>query len=295
VTGGAGGIGSEMVRAFIETGAAVVVNDLGVTIEGTQPSPDRVTDFVREITDGGGEAVAHYGSVSNFAVAEELIDLAFQRYGRLDAVVTCHGTFIEGSIFDTDEATWDAMIENHLKGTFATVKHGVTRMRDQGSGGSVVCVGSSSGLQGNPMMTPYASAKAGVTTLVKSTALAVGQYDINANTLIPNAVTRVTTRPTSVSQQFWWKGNRPTARLGALVTVALTTPECRDVTGRTYMTTGNSLTVWNQSEETRGETRDDWSLETVMSTFRGAVSGSGLNRFSVYGLRPPQVPSVDAI
>src|SRR5205814_3279484 len=69
VTGGAGGIGSELVKGMVAAGAAVVVNDYGVTIDGRDPSPDAATALVEAIEAGGGRATAHTGSVADHEVA----------------------------------------------------------------------------------------------------------------------------------------------------------------------------------------------------------------------------------
>ena len=100
VTGGAGGIGSELVKALVAAGAAVVVNDAGVTIDGRDPSPEPATTLVEKIETAGGRAIAHTGSVADHDVAGALVALAVKAYGRVDVLVTCHGIFSEGSIFD---------------------------------------------------------------------------------------------------------------------------------------------------------------------------------------------------
>ena len=287
VTGGAGGIGSELVRGLVAAGAAVVVNDYGVTLDGRDPSPGPATKLVEEIEAGGGRAIAHTGSVADHEVAGSLVALAVKAYGRVDAMVTCHGIFSEGSIFDLAEADFDAVVTNHLKGTFNCVQHALVQMRTQRSG-SVVCVTSSSGMDGNPVMPHYAAAKAGVTALLKSAALSAGEFGINVNGIIPAAATRVTTRPGSISD-LWWKGEKPNSDLSAALTVALVSPQARHITGQVFTSAGRKLARWNQSEEERAEQREEWTVDTVLESLGGLLAGPPLRRFAVYGLTQPSL------
>lgn len=277
VTGAAGGIGSVVARRFADAGFAVVASDYGVTLEGDGADPGPAERVAGDIVAAGGRAVPHFGDVSRPEVAEELVATAVDTYGRLDALVTCHGIFREGSVLDISPDDWAAVVGNHLTGTFTCVQHAARQMCRQRSG-SIVCVTSSSGMEGNPLTAHYAAAKAGVVALVKSTALAVGRYDVNANGIIPNAVTRVTTRPSSVSAQ-WWKGDAPTPDLGATLAVALTRPEARRITGQVFTATGHRLARWSQPVEERAEARDDWTVDAVLDSLSGTLAGPPLTRF----------------
>lgn len=285
ITGGAGGVGSVVARTFAASGAAVVVSDYGVTLDGKEPNRAPAETLVAELVAAGGEATAHFGDVADFEVARDLISVAVQHYGQLDAVVTSHGIFLEGSIFDIEAAEWDAVIRNHLTGTFAVVHHAATQMREQGSG-SIVCVTSSSGLEGNPVMTHYAAAKAGVVGLVKSTALAAGAFGINANAIIPNAATRVTARPSS-GASTWWKGDPPDASLGAKLAVVLASTAARHITGQVFSTTGDRLARWNHSVEERAEQRPGWTIDLIRDSVTGFLECTPLRRFGVYGYPMP--------
>jgi NAD(P)-dependent dehydrogenase (short-subunit alcohol dehydrogenase family) len=286
VTGGAGGIGSEIVRAFAATGAAVVVNDYGVSIEGDAPNEAPAQALVDEIVAGGGEAAACFGSVSDFEFARSLVRFAVDTYGSLDVIVTCHGVFRPESIFDLTEEDFDVVVENHLKGTFNCVHHAALQMREQRSG-SIIGVVSTSGFDGNPNQANYSAAKAGTVGLLFATALAAGEFDINVNGIIPAAATRVTDRPGSQAN-LWWGDNKPDAKLSAALTVALASPAARHITGQVFSSTGDTLGLWSHSEEVKSVQRTDWTPALVVQTIDGALSGPPLRRFGVLGLAAPQ-------
>jgi NAD(P)-dependent dehydrogenase (short-subunit alcohol dehydrogenase family) len=296
VTGGAGGIGATIVKALVAHGAAVVVSDWGVTLDGADPSAEPVERLVDELNAGGGRAVAHFADITTFDGAAAMVELAVATFGRLDGLVTSHGIFREGSVYDIEPDAWGAVIGNHLTGTFTCLQPAMRRMREQGEGGSVVCVTSSSGFDGNPIMSHYSAAKGGITSLIKSAALSGGADGINVNGIIPNAVTRVTTRPSSVAA-MWWKGDAPTAELGAKVTVALLGPDCRHISGQVFTTSGDRLARWSEPVEERAERRASWDNADVLDSLTGFMDCRPLRRFTVYGYPQPgafQSPAPDS-
>src|SRR5262245_27991009 len=131
VTGAGRGIGRGVALGLAAQGARVVVNDYGVSVDGSAPSRGPAFDVVTEIEQAGGEAVANTDSVSEWDGARRIIETALERWGRIDALVTCAGILRDRMIFNMSEAEWDAVLAVHLKGTFNCIRHACTHMREQ--------------------------------------------------------------------------------------------------------------------------------------------------------------------
>ena len=194
VTGAGRGVGRGIALALASLGARVVVCDLGGNVDGTGASSGPASEVAEEIRKRGGEAIANFDDVAVMANAEKLIKQAVDKWGRLDALVTCAGILRDRMIFNMTEEEWDAVIRVHLKGTFACVKFASIVMRQQRSG-SIVTITSTSGLYGNPGQANYASAKSGIAGLTKVAARDLGRYGVRVNAVSPVAATRMTITP----------------------------------------------------------------------------------------------------
>lgn len=189
VTGAGRGIGRGIANAMARAGANVVVNDFGASLDGEKDAGSPADDVVQEIRAFGGNAVANYGSVSQFDVAEEMVDQTVRTFGRIDALVHVAGILRDRMIFNMSEAEWDAVIAVHLKGAFNCFRAAAIRMRAQKSG-RLLAMGSDSAY-GAPGQPNYAAAKAGILGLAWSTARALEKYSITTNVIVPNGATRM--------------------------------------------------------------------------------------------------------
>src|SRR5204862_2145201 len=173
VTGAGRGIGRGVALALGAAGAKVVVNDYGVNVDGTAPSTGPAFDVVKEIERAGGEAVASTDSVADWEGARRIIGAALERFGQLDALVTCAGILRDRMIFNMSEEEWDAVIAVHLKGTFNCTRHATRRMREQRRG-RIISISSTSGVYGNSGQANYGAAKDGIAGLTRVAARDVG-------------------------------------------------------------------------------------------------------------------------
>src|SRR5690348_1721469 len=91
VTGAGRGIGRGIARLLAQEGAAVVVNDLGASLDGMGVDTGPAATVVKEITDAGGRAVANTDSVTDFQAAERMVAQAVDTFGKLDILVNVAG------------------------------------------------------------------------------------------------------------------------------------------------------------------------------------------------------------
>jgi NAD(P)-dependent dehydrogenase (short-subunit alcohol dehydrogenase family) len=115
-----------------------------------------------------------------------------KEFGRLDILVTNAGVLRDSVVWKMSDEQFDAVIDVHLRGTFTCVRSAVIRMREQGDGGRIICIGSPTGQSGNFGQTNYAAAKAGIVGMVRTWALELGRAKITANAVIPVAATAMT-------------------------------------------------------------------------------------------------------
>jgi NAD(P)-dependent dehydrogenase (short-subunit alcohol dehydrogenase family) len=195
VTGAGRGIGAGIARRLAGEGAAVVVNDLGVALDGTGRDAAPGNDVADEISGLGGRAVASPADITDHAAAEGLVRLALEKFGRLDVVVNCAGILRDRMVFNMDEADWDAVVRVHLRGTFNLIKHAAAHWRAKAQPDGhfrIINFTSPSGLFGSPGQPNYAAAKMGVVGLTYSCASALGKYGVTTNAISPVALTRMT-------------------------------------------------------------------------------------------------------
>jgi NAD(P)-dependent dehydrogenase (short-subunit alcohol dehydrogenase family) len=197
VTGAGNGIGRAHALAFAAEGAKVVVNDLGSARDGSGGSAGPAEAVVGEIRAAGGEAVANTDDVSTWGGARGLIDQAIETYGSLDVVVNNAGILRDKMLANMSEAEWDAVIQVHLKGTFAVSRHAAAYWRDRSKAGQqidarIINTTSPSGLFGNVGQTNYGAAKAGIATFSIIAADELIRYGVTVNAIAPTALTRMT-------------------------------------------------------------------------------------------------------
>jgi NAD(P)-dependent dehydrogenase (short-subunit alcohol dehydrogenase family) len=198
VTGGGRGLGRAHCHELARQGATVVVNDLGVGVQGEaggdEEPPAEVV--VREIEKNGGAAVADGTSVTDWEGMAALVARTVEQFGQLHAVVNNAGFLRDRILTAMSEDDFDAVIQVHLKGTFALTRHACAYWREQGKagnriGGRVVATTSGAGLFGNVGQANYGSAKSAIAMLTRIVALEMHRYGVTANAISPIAATRM--------------------------------------------------------------------------------------------------------
>jgi NAD(P)-dependent dehydrogenase (short-subunit alcohol dehydrogenase family) len=276
VTGAGRGIGREHALALAQSGAKLVVNDLGGSSAGEGQDQSPAQSVADEINGIGGEAVANYDNVADFQGAEQLIKQAIGEFGRLDILVNNAGIIRDRMLVNLTEDEWDAVINVHLKGHFAPTRHAAAYWREQSKAGQqingrVINTSSPSGVFGNVGQTNYGAAKAGIAAFTIIAALELGRYGVTVNCLAPNARTRLT------EQTF---GDIPVPEGGfdsmdpaniSPVVVALASDEAQNITGQCFFVYGgviNVLKAWDSGVALKKEGR--WEADELVAKLKEA-------------------------
>lgn len=188
VSGGARGIGAGVSRLLHERGAAIVIGDLP-TSDGVALAEQLGTNAVFEPLD-----------VANENDWSRAVQAAQERFGRLDALVTCAGILVTAALVDFDLADFKRVLDVNLKGTFLGIKHAAPAIEAAG-GGSIVTISSTEGLQGANSMAAYASSKWGVRGLTKVAAAELGHRGIRVNSVHPGPIDTHMTNPKGVPRE----------------------------------------------------------------------------------------------
>ena len=253
VTGAGHGIGRGHALELAKHGAKVVVNDLGVSVtgEGQGRDADLTVDL---ITQRGGEAVANYENVADFEGAGRMIAQAVDAFGRLDVLVNNAGIVRDGDIWNMSESDFDAVINVHVKGTWAPCHHAARHWRERSQAGEtftgrVINTTSGAGLVGNFGQTNYATAKAGIAGLTQTLSLELFKMGVTVNCVGPAAATRITgTMPgapevieaNDVPEGEW---NRMDPSVSSPLVAWLASDESQHVTGQVIRAVAENI-IW---------------------------------------------------
>jgi NAD(P)-dependent dehydrogenase (short-subunit alcohol dehydrogenase family) len=274
VTGAARGIGREIALLMAKHGARLVVNDYGGSEAGTGAARGPADEVVGEIRKGGGEAVANYDSVASMAGGQAIVRAALDAFGRVDVVVNNAGILRDRMIFNMSEEEWDAVIDTHLKGSFAVTRAAAPLMREQ-KWGRFINMTSTSGLVGNVGQANYAAAKLGILGLTKATALDMARYNVTANCISPFAWTRmIGTIPAETEAQKARvdKIKRMGPEHIAPVAVFLASDAAKDVTGQILGVRGKEIMLFGHERPVM-RVHDDrgWTPERLAEMFPGTL------------------------
>jgi len=194
VTGSGRGIGQAIVKLMAQEGAKVVVNDLGVNLDGTGTAGGPADQTVEEIKKAGGQAAASYDNIATAEGADKFIKTATDNFGRIDIVVNCAGILRDRMIHKMSYDDFDAVVKVHLYGTFNTIRAAINQMRDQNFGRIInfsSIGGGGGGPLGNPGQANYTAAKAGIIGLSRTVAMEGARKGITCNVIFPAARTRM--------------------------------------------------------------------------------------------------------
>jgi len=192
VTGGAGGIGSDICRALGADGLKVVVADY---------AGDAAEKVAAEIRDNKGEAIAVKVDVGDPGSVAEMMQQATGKYGQIDYMFCGAGVMDRIPVVDMPEQVWDRLMRINLKGVFlcaqAAAKHMIPRKE-----GRILSIASGRGVAGAPNSAHYAASKAGVIAFSKSLAVELAPHNITVNCVCPGATDTPMSRTGYTPEQF---------------------------------------------------------------------------------------------
>ena len=257
VTGAARGVGRQHALQLANAGAKVVVNDLGASVDGKGADKSPAQQVVDEIKAAGGEAIVNGDDVSNFDGAKNMVDTAINTFGKLDILVNNAGILRDRMLVNMTEEEWDAVIQVHLKGTFAPSRHAasywraMSKQNDDGKPvmGRIINTSSTSGIYGNIGQTNYGAAKAGIAAFTIIAARELARIGVTVNAISPSAYTRMTDNLREYSEED--KQVRDPSWVSPTI-VYLASEEAQDISGRVIQAGAGMVAVcegWRRGAE----------------------------------------------
>jgi NAD(P)-dependent dehydrogenase (short-subunit alcohol dehydrogenase family) len=246
-------------------GADVVVNDVGVSLDGQGTEEDPAAQVCREIEAIGAKAVPSYDSVSDFEAAGRIIQTAVDAFGKIDILVNNAGIVRDRSLVKMTEDDFDAVLAVHLKGAFGCTRHAAPLMKDAGYG-RIINITSSAGLRGNFGQTNYGAAKAALMGVTFVWSLELGKYGITVNGVAPAGATRMT------AGLFERSGTAPPPEqdpaLNAPLVAYLASERAGHVNGQILGRTDYAYTIFQHPKQVAFMWRDGgWTPELVAEHF----------------------------
>jgi NAD(P)-dependent dehydrogenase (short-subunit alcohol dehydrogenase family) len=265
VTGSGRGIGREFALCMAREGAKVVINDVGVSLDGQGTDEDPAMQTCKDIAELGSEAVPNYDSVTDFEGAGRIIQSAVDSFGKIDILVNNAGIVRDRSLVKMSEEDFDAVVAVHMKGTFNCARHAAPLMKDAGYG-RIINVTSQAGLRGNFGQTNYGAAKAAIMGMTFIWALELGKYGVTVNAMSPAGATRMT------AGLFERTGTAPPPEsnpaLNAPMVAFLASEQAGHVNGQILGRTDFGYTIYQHPKQVAIMWQDGgWDVAGVAETF----------------------------
>ncbi|MCK5910651.1 MAG: SDR family oxidoreductase [Caulobacter sp.] len=208
VTGASQGIGKAAAIGCARHGADVAIN--------YHSDEAGAADAVREIEALGRRAIAVKGDVAEVDTAQAFVQAAVQAFGKVDVFVNNAGICPFHAFLDMPPEVMERTMKVNLFGAYYMVQAAANQMVRQGHGGAIIAVSSISALVGGGMQTHYTPTKAGVHSLMQSTAIALGKHGIRCNSVLPGTIETAINKEdlSDVAKREYMEGRIPLGRLG---------------------------------------------------------------------------------
>ncbi|MGX9144711.1 SDR family NAD(P)-dependent oxidoreductase [Mesorhizobium sp. 128a] len=240
VTGAAGGMGQAICRKFVANRYYVVAGDT---------NEDRLATTAANLNRDGENVLAKAGDLRSKGYCEDLVDMAIESTGRLDALVNNAGIITRGTILDTSDEDWDRTFDINLKAIFYTCRRSIAFMSSNG-GGSIVNISSTWGIYPGPSHAAYCASKAAVATFSRCLGRDHAASGIRVNAVCPGEIDTPMLRSGFIHRGFdpdtavaELSKSNPLGHLGDPADIAdavyfLSSPEARFIAGTTLEVAG---------------------------------------------------------
>ncbi len=272
VTGSGQGIGKAIALALAKESAKVVTSNRRPGTEGGDAET-----VAKEIRDMGGQAVPFFGSVSEFDVAGKMVQMAVDKFGRLDILINNAGADAPAMVWNMTEENWDRSVDSFLKGSFNCIRFAAALMREQ-KWGRIINTTSTAWL-GTVGHCNYGAAKAGLVGLTRAVAREMGRYGVTCNAYAPTAATRFTLSDEIVAgfkkryeaglmtkERFEELTNPPAPETVTPFIVYLCTDEAADINGQVFDVTGGNIAIYSEPVKKKSIVKKEglWTVEELI-------------------------------
>jgi NAD(P)-dependent dehydrogenase (short-subunit alcohol dehydrogenase family) len=294
VTGAGRGLGREFALLLARRGSAVVVNDIGRSMdqERYDASADTITQVAQQVVDeikaSGGSAVASTADVSDPAAAESIVTTAVDAFGGVDIVINNAGILPHASLEELTPEQFMATLAVHVGGAFHVSRAAWPHFRRHGYGRIVNVCSSIGVVYGADNYAAYGSAKGGLMGLTRVSACEGAQHGILVNGLLPNAATR---GRASVTQPLQSSGvdNDRSAELVAHAAAWLAHDQC-SASGEFFAAKSGSMreVFVSVAEGFQAKRPEEFSLELIQENWstirdrRPALSPTDASQYNDY-------------
>ncbi|MFN3143859.1 MAG: SDR family NAD(P)-dependent oxidoreductase [Paracoccaceae bacterium] len=186
VTGAGRGVGKGIALCLAAEGAAVVVNDIGASLQGDGLDDTPAQEVVAEIEAAGGRALACGDSVAEHDGAGRIVAAALDRFGRIDGAIHSAGILRDTIFHKMQPEDFERVLRVHLFGAFNIASACAPHFRAQ-EAGSLVFMTSTAALIGSVGQANYAAAKMGIVGLSRSISLDMARFGVRSNCIAPHA------------------------------------------------------------------------------------------------------------
>ncbi len=189
------GLGEAIARRLAADGAAVVISDIGASMDAATPiamigAAAEMEAIAEDIRASGGECSTFACDVRDFDQVRALAAHAVAAHGGLDIWVNNAGIgYIMKPLAEVSPEDWRAVIDVNLTGAFFGLKAAAEVMIEQAHGGRIVNIASQAAKSGFPHAQAYTASKHGLVGLTRSAAIELGPHGITVNNVCPNHVT----------------------------------------------------------------------------------------------------------